>query len=380
MGKIKQAVMAPLKRVVTAPLEGTGIVLNGPNPWDPQIKRDRAFLRVFLGGSIGLADSYRYGDWNCIDLAGLFARLAESDSARNMQGIPGIILDLQSRFMNLQDRGRSTRVAVHYNIGSAFYSKWLGSTMFYTCAYLGRDATTLYQAQRDKAQIVGEKAGLKPGDRVLDVGCGFGSLGKYLAQQFGVTVVGITIAEDQRVYALEACAGLPVENHICNYMDLIETFGLGSFDHVVSVGMFEAVGPKNFTVFMEQVMGVLKPGGRFVLHTIIGARGPGQDPWISRDIFPGGYLPTVAQIREMAGRYAILDEHFFGKYYYWTLCEWEENFRKAIPELLLMGYDEIFCRMWRYYLLQCAGLFRSGVTDLGQFVISHEPMAYVPVR
>jgi cyclopropane-fatty-acyl-phospholipid synthase len=205
--------------------------------------------------------------------------------------------------------------------------------------------------------------------RVLDIGCGWGSFCKYAAERYEVEVVGVTVSRQQTAHARESCAGLPVEILLQDYRACS-----GRFDRVVSIGMFEHVGPRNYTTFMDVARRCLEPEGLFLLHTI-GSNVSYHNPhsWITRYIFPNGHIPSISQIgRSAERRFVVEDLHSFGVNYDHTLMEWERNFRHAWPRIRQGSsqYDDRFYRMWRYYLLCCAGAFRARHVQLWQWVLS----------
>jgi cyclopropane-fatty-acyl-phospholipid synthase len=241
----------------------------------------------------------------------------------------------------------------------------LDSRMNYTCGYW-KNAQTLDQAQVAKMDLACQKLLLKPGMRLLDIGCGWGAMAKYAAQHYGVSVVGITISEQQAQYAQKNCQDLPVEIRLQDYRDLHEPF-----DRIVSLGMLEHVGFHNYRAYMQMANRCLTDNGLFLLHTI----GSNQsvvtaDPWITRYIFPHGMLPSIAQIgTAIEGLFVMEDWHNFGVDYDKTLMAWQHNFSSAWPKLNSL-YDENFYRMWNYYLLLCAGGFRARAMQLWQIVLS----------
>ncbi|MBU6310605.1 cyclopropane fatty acyl phospholipid synthase [Patescibacteria group bacterium] len=349
---------------IVAPL---GITFNGPNPWDPHVHDQRVYERILGGWSLAAGESYMDGWWDVDDLPGLFERLTRHRFQAR------ISYDMRSMFSlgraligNMQARARAFQVAhEHYDLGNDLYEAMLGPSMVYTCAYWA-DAETLTDAQYAKLDLVARKVGLKPGDSVLDIGCGFGSFAKLAAEKYGATVRGTSVSSAQCDYARTHTAGLPVEIVLEDYRDTT-----GSYDHIVSIGMFEAVGAKNFRTYMQKAHDLLKPGGLFVLHTI-GQNTSTQvgDPWIDRYIFPNGVLPSVAQIgRALEGLFVLEDWHSFGPYYDRTLTAWWQNFDAAWAQLA-PRYGERFYRMWRYYLLGCAGTFRARENQLWQVVLS----------
>jgi cyclopropane-fatty-acyl-phospholipid synthase len=272
--------------------------------------------------------------------------------------------------LNLQSRARAFQVGeAHYDIGNDLYRRMLDTRMTYTCAYWGAGAKTLEEAQRDKLELICRKLKLEPGMRVLDIGCGWGSFCRYAAENHGVECVGLTVSREQMRLGNEHCADLPVEIRLQDYRDVDE-----KFDRVLSVGMFEHVGPKNYRTYMRVTRHGLKPGGLAFLHTIGGnqtRRTP--DGFITRYIFPNGHLPSLAQIgNAMEGMFVAEDLHNFGRDYDRTLMAWHERVNAAWPELEEKNnrYDKRFQRMWRYYLLSCAGAFRARKLQVWQWVLS----------
>lgn len=367
--------MAILESLAARSLRGTGVSIRHAGtaiprePCDIVVHSPRIFSEYLFRGSLGLGESYVRRDWDCDKLDDFFCRVVQMGHDRGSGGIARLVSDLHRAITNAQSRARAGQVIGHYDIGNDLYTRMLGPSMVYTCGYRGRGAKTLEDMQRDKLQLICDKLQLKPGDRVLDIGCGFGSFANHAAGR-GAEVVGITPSQQQRMYALEhAMRGVSIEN--LEYRDLDVTFGKDAFDHVVSIGMFEAVGRKNFDIYMSIAHHVLKPGGAFLLHTITMENG-GHDPWLNKYIFPNGELPSEGQVlhaAEMAG-FQCLDIHEFGSDYDPTLMAWYQNLEDAWPDLLATGtYDERFRRMFRYYLLQCAGLFRARQTNLHQFLL-----------
>jgi cyclopropane-fatty-acyl-phospholipid synthase len=364
--------MSVLEKKFSTELEKAGVTINGSRPSDIQVHNKRVYKRVLFEGTLGFGEAYMDGDWDSTDLAELIHRLVRGQIDKGKIGLTGLLAHIEQSVRNVQNKYLSRRVAEkHYDLDNNLYQKMLDPRMVYTCAYFGRGAETLAQAQEDKLRLVCEKIGLKTGQRVLDIGCGWGSFAKFAAEEFGAEVVGITIAKEQLALGNEVCKGLPVKLMYLDYRDIPRTFPRGHFDHVISIGMFEAVGPKNFREYMKAAAWALKPEGLFLLHTIAGSIN-GFDPWIERYIFPGGIIPAISGIvRSVKDIFVIEDIQNFGAYYDRTLCAWWENFDKAWPELEATGkYDKRFYRMWRYYLLSCAGAFRARTLQLCQFVLS----------
>lgn len=235
----------------------------------------------------------------------------------------------------------------------------------YSCAYF-HDTEDLAEAQCCKLDLICRKLNLKPQDHLLDIGCGWGGLAKYAAEHYGCSVTAITISGEQARYAAEYCKGLPVDIRECDYRDIFE-----SFNKIVSVGMFEHVGRKNFRTFMQVVDRCLNEDGIFLLHTIGGNESQiNCEPWINKYIFPNGMLPSIAQIGKAAENIFVMEDwHNLGPHYDKTLMAWHENFQNNWGRLE-GKYDECFKRMWEYYLLSCAGAFRARKIQLWQLVFT----------
>jgi cyclopropane-fatty-acyl-phospholipid synthase len=241
----------------------------------------------------------------------------------------------------------------------------LDKQMAYSCGYW-RDAGNLDEAQENKLDLICRKLGLQPGTKVLDIGCGWGSLAKYAAEKYKAEVVGITVSQEQVDLARKICGGLPVEIKLMDYRDI-----RGQFDRIVSVGMIEHVGYKNYRTFMEVTHRCLQGDGLFLLHTIGSNKSrTSVDPWINKYIFPNGMLPSIKQLGSaIEGLFVMEDWHNFSADYDKTLMAWDGRFEDSW-EKLKSKYDEGFHRMWRYYLLSCAGSFRARKNQLWQIVLS----------
>jgi cyclopropane-fatty-acyl-phospholipid synthase len=355
--------MSSAKQTVINLLADTGISINGDNPSDLQINNERFYSRVLAEGALGLGESYMDGDWDCEALDEMVASLLRSNLNKKVNPIKLLWPVLKAKFSNQQRKAKSLRVGKqHYDIGNDLYKRMLDPRMVYTCAYW-KGATTLAEAQEAKLDLICRKIGLKAGMRVLDIGCGWGSFAGYAAEKYGCSVVGVTISREQLRYAAERYQDLDVEFRFQDYRELDEPF-----DRIVSIGMFEHVGPKNYRAYFEVARRCLVEDGYFLLHTIGGSTSRSStDPWTEKYIFPGGVLPSSAQIAKAAeGLLVMKDWHNFGAYYDRTLMAWNENFEAAKAELT--GYDERFFRMWRYWLHSAAAGFRSNRSQLWQIV------------
>lgn len=344
------------------------IRINGDRPWDVQVHDERIYRDVALRGALAVGEGYMNGWWDCQDIAEFTARYMRAyDKADG--GIAGLLVDCARRVLNLQTRRRaSADVGRHYDIGNDLYQVMLDPRMVYTCARW-RNAGNLAQAQEHKLRLTCEKLYLQRGMRVLDIGCGFGSFAKYAAERHGVEVVGITLSEQQVALGRELCKGLPVELLYMDYRDLPTNYAPSSFDRIVSLGMFEHVGPKNYLTYMNTARKLLKEDGLFLLHTI----GDGHmDAWMHRYIFRNATPPSMEQlVRALKGLFVVEDWDNFGADYSRTLCAWFENFQAGWDKLKSTGkYDERFYRMWKYYLLAYAGAFRARSVQVWQIVLS----------
>ncbi|KAA2284622.1 cyclopropane fatty acyl phospholipid synthase [Arenimonas fontis] len=361
-----QAIADPWRRRVEGLLAGAGLRIGGERPQDPQVHDPRFFRRVMAGGSLALGESYMDGWWDAESLDGFFAAILSARLDRRMRRWGDLWLALRAWLLNLQTPRRAREVGRrHYDLGNDLYRAMLGRHMVYSCGYWA-DADNLDDAQAAKLDLCFRKLGLAPGMRLLDIGCGFGEALARAAERHGVEGVGITISEQQAAYARERCAGLPVEIRVQDYRE-----AGGRFDRVLSIGMFEHVGRRNYRRFFDKVRQLLAPDGLFLLHTIGGELSTGHtDPWIGRYIFPNSMLPSAVQIaRATEGRFVIEDWHNFGADYDLTLQAWRRNFDAAWPRLA-PRYGERFRRMWHYYLAVSMASFRTRRNQLWQVLLS----------
>lgn len=343
------------------------IKINGDRPWDIQIQNDRVFERVAGQGSLGLGEAYVDGWWDCDALDEFFYRILSARLGVRT-GFSWTLAKtfLQARLFNLQRPGKAFEIGKrHYDAGNDLYRAMLDKRLTYTCAYW-RDSQNLDDAQEAKLDLVCRKIGLKPGQRVLDIGCGWGSFLKFAAEKYHAQGTGITVSKEQVALGQELCQGLPVEIKLEDYRDT-----QGQFDHIVSLGMIEHVGVKNYRRYMTKVHQLLKDDGFFLLHTI-GSNWStrSSDPWMTKYIFPNGTLPSITQIgRATEGLFVMEDWHNFGADYDKTIMAWFENFNCHWPSLKAKHSDR-FYRMWKYYLLSCAASFRVRNIQLWEIVFS----------
>ena len=349
------------------------IRLNGDRPWDITVHHSNAYKNTLRRGTLGLGEAYMDGYWDCEELDECFTRLQRSDVDLKLGKLSKFRLAFASfcnqfahKLINLQTVKRAYQVGKqHYDIGNKLYTQMLDPRMNYSCGYW-QFANSLEQAQIDKLDLVCRKLQLKPGDHLLDIGCGWGSLARYAAEEYGAKVTGVTISREQQILAQENCKHLDVEIRFCDYRSLT-----GKFDKIASIGMFEHVGPLNYKSYFDVVHNLIADDGLMLLHTIGHyTTNDTTDPWINRYIFPNGHLPSASRIAaSIEPNLVIRDWHEFGPDYDKTLMAWWHNFDRSWPELK-QTYDERFYRMWRYYLHSCAGLFRSGHGQLWQIVLT----------
>ncbi|MDI5985800.1 cyclopropane fatty acyl phospholipid synthase [Halomonas sp. M4R5S39] len=356
------------RRVVEKLLDGSGVTLNGDAPHDLRIFHPDFFSRVLHQGTLGLGEAYMDGWWECDRIDELACRLLRHGlGERARTPSERLMYRLQSGFFNLQSKARAYIVAeAHYDLGNDLFERMLDPTMCYSCGYW-KDAATLHQAQLAKLELACRKLELAPGMRVLDIGCGWGSFAEHAARHHGVEVTGITISREQAELARQRCAGLPVEILLQDYRELE-----GHYDRVVSIGMFEHVGHRNYETYFQTVERLLAEDGLFLLHTIGSNRSVvSADPWFNRYIFPNGVLPSAMHIAKASEQAHLMMEDWqnFGPDYDHTLMAWLANFDTHWHEIA-QHYNERTRRMFRYYLSVCAGAFRARHMQLWQVVYS----------
>jgi cyclopropane-fatty-acyl-phospholipid synthase len=363
-------------------LETVDVRLDGGRPWDIQVNDARLFRRLVTGGFVGFGDAYVDGWWDCDALDQLYDRCIRGGlSDQAPVTVHGLLEYGRQRLFNQQRIGKARgNVEAHYHLGADLFCAMLDERMIYSCAYW-KDAVTLAAAQEAKLELICKKVGLKPGQRVLDIGSGWGGFAKYAAERHGVSVVGVNVSSEQVSFATEACKGLPVEFRLQDYREI-----RGSFDHVISIGFMEHVGPKNLRALMEVVDRCLKEDGLCLMHFFAGKRSfptlrDSEVLWITKYIFPGLVVPSLKQIGSAVdGLFVTEDLHNIGSHYDPTLMAWFGNFERNWPSLE-KAYGPRFYRMWKHYLLACAGAFRSRKYQLWQLVLSRHGVrgGYAPI-
>lgn len=359
--------MASAKTFCEKLLKKADITIGGSRPQDIIVHDERLFNRVIRYGTLGLGEAYMDGWWDANALDETIYRFIKTGAEGQVtKTFFHFIRSLRSKIFNIQNKVGAQKVATqHYDLDNDLYMSFLDPYNQYTCGYF-KGTDNLNIAQEQKLDLICRKLQLKKTDRVLDIGCGWGGFAKWAAEHYGCQVTGISISDEQIAFAREYTSGLPVEIIKCDYRDVT-----GSYDKVLSIGMFEHVGYKNYKTYFKIVDSVLKPGGLSLLHTI-GRLDPVtiNDPWFERYIFPNSMLPTVAQIgKATEGLFVMEDWHNFGADYDKTLMQWFKNFDNAWSKLK-EKYNERFYRMWKYYLLSSAGAFRARNLQLWQIVLS----------
>ncbi len=354
------------------------IKINGDRPWDIQVHNEKFYNRVLTGGSLALGESYMDGWWDVKELDQFFFKILSENIREQVKPLKLGLFYLKAKIFNRQSKSRAFEVGEqHYDTSNELFQLMLDKRMTYTCGYW-KNAKNLDEAQEAKLDLVCRKLHLQPGQKVLDIGCGFGSFMKFAAEKYGVSCVGLSISKEQVKLGQEMCEGLPIEFRLEDYRDTNE-----KFDHIVSLGMFEHVGDKNYREYFEVARRCLKDDGLFLLHTIASDVTVHHcDPWFDKYIFPNGMLPSIKQIGVATEKLFVMEDwHNFGAYYDMTLKAWFHNF-DANWDTLKENHDERFYRMYKYYLLSLSGGFRARDSQLWQIVFSKNgvPGGYESVR
>ena len=362
--------MSSSRQIITNLLQHAGITIGGPRDWDMIIHNDQCFDMIISNWSLGLGESYMHGMWDCKRLDQFFTKILGVNL--DHQAKTGMSFSLawhvlRYKFLNLQNIQRAFEVGErHYDLGNSFFESMLDPFMQYSCGYWDK-AKNLNQAQVNKLDMICQKLHLQPGDRVLEIGCGWGGFAEYAIKHYQIDYTGVSISKEQIQYAKKRLKGLKASFKLQDYRKVT-----GRFDKIVSIGMFEHVGRKNYRDYFELVNHCLHQDGLFLLHTIgCNQTKLATDPWIHKYIFPNGYIPSNQQITKYAeGLLQLEDWHNFGPYYDLTLMAWYQNFSQHWKQFQKQ-YPESFFRMWKYYLLCCAGYFRSRKGQLWQIVYRH---------
>ena len=343
------------------------IEINGSETWDIQVNDNRFYDRVLRDASLGLGESYMAGWWDCASIDQMITRALKARLDEKVRNETRYLFQVfRAKLTNRQSSARAYEVGIkHYDLGNDLYQRMLDNRLNYTCGYW-KNADNLDDAQEAKLDLVCKKIGAKPGMKILELGCGWGSFAKFAAEKYGASVLGVTVSKEQVALGMELCKGLPVELRLQDYREV-----QGKYDAVISIGVMEHVGHKNYRTYMEVVDRCLKEDGVGFVHTIGGNKSINTgEPWTDKYIFPNGMLPSIAQLgAAMNDLFVMEDWHNIGPYYDPTLMAWHANFEAAWPDLK-QKYGDIFYRMWRYYLLSSAGGFRSRNQQLWQIVFT----------
>jgi cyclopropane-fatty-acyl-phospholipid synthase len=363
--------------------DGRHFRAEGPKPGpvaELRVHDPDLFARLIREGDLGFCDAYLDGGWSTPDLMA-FMDLMHAGNEGVYDGFPGMkILQLWEKlrfWLQGNSRVQARRnIAAHYDLGNDFYALWLDETMTYSSALFRTGQEPLEKAQIQKYASMVDRMGARPGDHVLEIGCGWGGFAEYAAKERGLRVTGLTISQAQHDYAVEriARAGLAdrVEIKLQDYRD-----ERGTYDGIASIEMFEAVGERYWPVYFDTLRERLKPGANATLQIItvddrrweVYKRGV---DFIQKYIFPGGMLPTPTILRREVARagLAVRDSVEFGQSYAQTLRRWHETFNDRWAEVQRLGFDERFRRMWNFYLASCAATFQHGNCDVTQITVT----------
>jgi cyclopropane-fatty-acyl-phospholipid synthase len=354
--------------------------LPGPEA-EMHVRDGRALRRLLFRGDIGFADGYIAGEWTSPDLVALI-RLAAANSPHMSAALAGgplhRLLNRIGHYVRKNSRRGSRRnIMDHYDLGNDFFALWLDGSMLYSSALWDETTAGLAEAQQAKLARIAELLDLRPGDEVLEIGCGWGALAAHLARAGAGKIVGLTLSPSQLAFARDRLsrAGLDsgVELRLQDYRDVT-----GAYDRVVSIEMIEAVGEAYWPAYFAKIAETLKPGGKALIQgiTIDEARFDdyrARPDFIQRHIFPGGFLPTRSIMAEQATRAGLrlAQVEMFGLSYARTLATWRDAFDSRWSEIAAQGFDERFHRLWTYYLCYCEAGFREGATDVGFFLLEN---------
>ncbi|XP_037049234.1 cyclopropane-fatty-acyl-phospholipid synthase-like [Bradysia coprophila] len=373
--------LSPVKAYIIKALHSTGIKVNGAASHDIVVHNDWLYHRLAYDGTLGIAEAYMDGWWDCKRLDEFICRAFKASLYKKLlfpweKCISYLTFDA----FNLQTVARCHQVAQeHYNLGNDIFKSFLDVNMNYSCGYW-KDAKNLDEAQLHKVELIGRKLKLKPRMRVLDIGCGWGGLCKFLAETYNVEVVGITNSKEMAEEARFNCKGYQVDIRCQDYREVNEVF-----DRIVSIEFFEHVGRRNYQSFFELTHRCLTDDGIFLLQTSGNDNdiSPPIEGFIHKYIFPNGILPNHKDIpKAIDNLFCLEDWHNFGAYYDKTLMAWHDNFVKNWHTISHMfeNPDSTY-RMWIFFFLMCAGVFRARLFQVWQIVLTKSAAGgYVSVR
>ena len=344
--------------------------------WNP-------FTAALKSGDIGFAESYIAGDWSTPSLPDLLALLLRNRAALE-DAVYGswwgrLVYRLQHLLNRNSRTGSRRNIHAHYDLGNAFYQLWLDPTMNYSSAWFdGTPGQTFVQAQHAKVRRALQAAQVQPGDRVLEIGCGWGALAEMGAGEFDAHVTGVTLSTEQLAYAQQRLANAGVSHNadlrLQDYRDIADA----PFDAICSIEMVEAVGQAYWPQYFSTVKRLLKPGGQACVQSIViddalWERYARSTDFIQQYIFPGGCLPCPREFHAAAAQCGlqVVEEMSFGLDYAETLRRWREQFMERKADVLALGFDERFVRLWEFYLAYCEAAFAEGNTDVVQYTLRH---------
>lgn len=378
LGHLKKARFGTLK--LTLP-DGRAFAFQGAAPGpqaDATIHDWNLIKRCLRSSDIGVGEGYIAGEWSSTDVTAFLEYFVANAEIieQSLAGHPIIKLWLNFRhWLNRNTKSGSKRnISAHYDLGNAFYSRWLDRSMTYSSALFQTGANDLQTAQMAKYRALAESTDIQPGHHVLEIGCGFGGFAEFVAREIGARVTGLTISQQQFDYATSRIEKAGLSDRVDIVMrDYRDEKGL--YDRIASIEMFEAVGEKYWPTFFAKVDACLKQGGRAGVQTItiqdaFFAAYRKTPDFIQRHIFPGGMLPPPHLLKEIGSRFGLdlVGERIFGQDYARTLAEWRDRFQTAWPEITPMGFDERFKRLWEFYLHYCEAGFRQEYIDVRQVV------------
>ncbi len=354
---------------------------HGPLVAHLRVRDHAVFDEALARGDIGFGESWMDGQWDTDELTGLLTLLSRNRE-RIGQAIYGRLLRMIghriTHLLRANTRSGSRRnIEAHYDLGNDFYALWLDPSMSYSAAVFAADDDSLHDAQLRKYRRILEQLDVRPGQTVLEVGCGWGGFAEVAAVEYGCKVLGITLSPSQLAFARERAQrggfAAAADFALCDYRDV-----RGQYDHVVSIEMIEAVGERFWPTYFAQLAALLKPGGRCVVQSItiddaLFARYRRGTDFIQRYVFPGGMLPSPAAVERQArgAGLEVVGDFAFGRDYARTLAHWHRSFEAQWPAVKEQGFDERFRRMWRFYLSYCEAGFETGDIDVHHFVFAH---------
>ncbi len=388
---INRLEQAGVSRVRLEIADGRELVFGQPQPSIPvprvKLRSLRAILRGWFSGLNGWAEGFIAGDWDCQPVVTMtdwaMANEQALESAFSGSAVSAALSRILHRFNANSRRGSRRNIAFHYDLGNDFYRLWLDPSMTYSAAMFADPQQPLEQAQQRKYQRIQQLLQPQPGDRVLEIGCGWGGFGESLLRQLDAHWHGVTLSQQQLDWSRERLHpfGDRAVTTLTDYRDLDQRY-----DRIVSIEMLEAVGEANWPIYFEQIRKLLKPGGQAVIQVITIADERFESyrkgcDFIQRYVFPGGMLPSPGAMRnQIAGAgMQLLDEQGFGMDYAQTLVCWHQAFVKAWPQIAAQGFDERFFRLWSYYLAYCESGFKAGAIDVRLYRIGTADGDYPPI-